>query len=101
MALALAEAGAVVYCLDLPAEPDSNWLKVQSYANELELALSSGQKKGRLEYLSGDVTDQKAMWAKVESIVEREGRIDICMANAGILHGAECLEYAADDFRKV
>jgi len=59
------------------------------------------RKKGRLEYISGDVTDQKAMWATVESIVDREGRIDICMANAGILHGAECLEYEAEDFKKV
>ncbi|KAJ7727007.1 hypothetical protein DFH07DRAFT_852128 [Mycena maculata] len=99
MALALAEAGAVVYCLDLPTEPDSTWSKVQSYANELPV--SESQKKGRLEYISGDVTDQKAMWTTVESIVEREGRIDICMANAGILHGAECLEYPAEDFKKV
>jgi NAD(P)-dependent dehydrogenase (short-subunit alcohol dehydrogenase family) len=102
MALSLAEAGAVVYCLDLPAQPDSDWLKVQNFASELpESEHQKGQKKGRLEYVSGDVTDQKAMWAMVESIVEREGRIDICMANAGILHGAECLEYPAEDFRKV
>jgi len=99
MALALAEAGAVVYCLDLPAQPDNDWLKVQNFASELPEP--QGQKKGRLEYISGDVTDQKAMWATVESIVDREGRIDICMANAGILHGAECLEYPAEDFRKV
>ncbi|KAJ7697623.1 hypothetical protein B0H17DRAFT_1007042 [Mycena rosella] len=102
MALALAEAGAVVYCLDLPAQPDSDWVKVQNYVNDLPLSEHQvGQKKGRLEYTSGDVTDQKAMWAAVESIVDREGRIDICMANAGILHGAECLEYPAEEFRKV
>lgn len=102
MALSLAEAGAVVYCLDLPVEPDADWLKVQTYANKLPVSEHQvGQKKGRLEYISGDVTDQKAMWATVESIVDREGRIDICMANAGILHGAECLEYEAEDFKKV
>ncbi|KAJ7895245.1 hypothetical protein B0H14DRAFT_3081264 [Mycena olivaceomarginata] len=83
MALALAEAGAVVYCLDIPPNPDADWLK------------------GRLEYISGDVTDQKTMWGVVESIVDREGRIDICIANAGILHGAECLEYPAEDFKRV
>jgi NAD(P)-dependent dehydrogenase (short-subunit alcohol dehydrogenase family) len=99
MALALAEAGAVVYCLDLPSKPDSDWLKVQAYAADLP-DLETG-KKGRLEYVSGDVTDQKAMWTAVEDIVEREGRIDVCMANAGILHGAECLDYTAEDFRKV
>ncbi|KAJ7046125.1 hypothetical protein C8F04DRAFT_1063364 [Mycena alexandri] len=99
MALALAEAGAVVYCLDLPAEPNDNWTKVQSYVS----ALPAGEQwlKGRLEYLAGDVRDQKAMWAAVEGIVEREGRIDICMANAGILHWSDCLEYSAEDFKKV
>ncbi|KAJ7336873.1 hypothetical protein DFH08DRAFT_915934 [Mycena albidolilacea] len=102
MALALAEAGAVVYCLDLPPNPDADWLKVQSFANELPGTDNlKGEKKGRLEYISGDVTDQKAMWGVVESIVDREGRIDICMANAGILHGAECLEYPAEDFKRV
>ncbi|KAJ6562214.1 hypothetical protein B0H19DRAFT_1287835 [Mycena capillaripes] len=99
MALALAEAGAVVYCLDLPVQPNNNWLKVQSYVSQLP---SSEQNlKGRLEYITGDVTDQKAMWAAVESIVEREGRIDVCMANAGILHSDDCLEYSATDFRKI
>ncbi|KAJ7269555.1 hypothetical protein C8J57DRAFT_1322308 [Mycena rebaudengoi] len=89
MALALAEAGAVVYCLDLPSKPDSDWLKVQAYAANLP-DLETG-KKGRLEYVSGDVTDQKA--------IAKEG-FDVCMANAGILHGAECLDYTAEDFRK-
>ncbi|KAJ7439064.1 hypothetical protein B0H11DRAFT_1752258, partial [Mycena galericulata] len=98
MALALAEAGAVVYCLDLPAEPSSNWKKVQSYVSALPA--SDQGLKGRLEYLAGDVTDQKVMWAEVEGIVEREGRIDICNANAGILHWSDCLEYSAEDFKK-
>ncbi|CAK5274873.1 unnamed protein product [Mycena citricolor] len=94
MALALAEAGAAVYCLDIPAAPDADWRTVQESA-----AAMPGV--GRLEYVSGDVTDQKGMWALVEEIVRKEGRIDICVAGAGILHGAECLEYEADDFRRV
>lgn len=61
----------------------------------------SGTKNGSLEYISGDVTNQKGMWATVENIVDREGRIDICVANAGILRGAECLEYPGDEFQKV
>ncbi|KAF7342342.1 D-arabinitol 2-dehydrogenase [Mycena venus] len=99
MALALAEAGAVVYCLDLPTQPDSDWLKVQDYV--AKLPVSEQNLKGRLEYIAGDVTDQKAMWAAAESIAAREGKINICMANAGILHGCDCLEYSAEDFRKV
>src|SRR5258708_36410661 len=35
MALALAEAGAIVYCLDLPANPGTDWLKVQDYVTKL------------------------------------------------------------------
>ncbi|KAK7030218.1 hypothetical protein R3P38DRAFT_2933732 [Favolaschia claudopus] len=93
MALVLAEAGAIVYCLDLPTAPDEEWLKLPAIENQ--------QKKAKLEYISGDVTDQKAMWGIVEKIVEKEGRIDVCMANAGILHGAECLEYESADFKKV
>lgn len=100
IALALAEAGAVVYCLDLPPQPDAEWLAVQSYAAQLP-ELGDGIKKGRMEYVSGDVTDQQGMWKIAEEIATKEGRMDICVANAGILHGAECLEYPADDFRKV
>ncbi|KAJ6526587.1 hypothetical protein DFH09DRAFT_1250613 [Mycena vulgaris] len=99
MALALAEAGAVVYCFDMPDTPDADWLKVQAYAAAFP-DLPTGQTKGRLEYLSGDVTDQQGMWRAVEGIVEREGRIDVCMANAGILAGGDCLEYSAEEFRK-
>ncbi|KAF8198867.1 hypothetical protein K438DRAFT_1823861 [Mycena galopus ATCC 62051] len=101
MALALAEAGAVVYCLDLQSQPDNDWLKIQAFVGELAASAKEGQGKPRLEYISGDVTDQQAMWAKVEAIVTKEGRIDICMANAGILHSAEGLDYPAEDFRKV
>ncbi|KAJ7628000.1 hypothetical protein DFH06DRAFT_1006665 [Mycena polygramma] len=99
MALALAEAGAVVYCLDLPSQPDSNWLKVQTYVSQLPP--TEQDLKGRLEYIAGNVTDQKAMWAVAESIVEKEGRLDICMANAGIPHTSACLETYAEDFKRV
>lgn len=98
IALALAEAGAIVYCLDLPTQPDQDWLKVQSFASQLPAV---DGKRGRLEYVAGNVTDQSAMWSTVENIVKKEGRIDVCVANAGILQGAECLEYPAEEFRKV
>ncbi|KAJ6481501.1 hypothetical protein C8R47DRAFT_1134654 [Mycena vitilis] len=99
MALALAEAGAVVYCLDLPSQPDSDWLKVQTYVSQLPP--TEQDLKGRLAYIAGNVTDQKAMWAVAESIVDKEGRLDICMANAGIPHTSTCLETYAEDFKRV
>jgi len=99
MSLALAEAGATVYCLDLPKQPDEGWLKVQAFATQLP-SLEGGS-KGRLQYVSGDVTDQAGMWKIAEDIAAKEGRLDICVANAGILHGAECLEYPGEEFKKL
>ncbi|KAF7319365.1 Sorbose reductase [Mycena chlorophos] len=94
LALAMAEMGAVVYCLDLPDAPNDDWLAVQAFAAGLE-------PKARLEYRQVNVTDQKGTWGVVEEIVKKEGRVDVCVANAGVLHGAECLEYPADEFRKL
>ncbi|KAJ3497725.1 hypothetical protein NLJ89_g10311 [Agrocybe chaxingu] len=54
-----------------------------------------------MEYMSCDVTDQKAMWKVAEQIAEKEGRMDICIANAGVLRGAECLEWDGEDFKKL
>ena len=104
IALALVEAGAVVYCLDLPKTPDEDWFKVQRYAAQLPSLGTSSQGKslnGRLEYISADVTNQTMMWAKAEDIAKSEGRLDICVANAGILRGADCLDYPADEFQQV
>ncbi|KAK6995715.1 hypothetical protein R3P38DRAFT_3074680 [Favolaschia claudopus] len=89
MALVLAEAGAIVYCLDLPTAPDEEWLKVKAFVDELP-AIENQQKKAKLEYISGDVTDQKAMWGIVEKIVEKEGRIDVLDVNvSGVLFTAQ------------
>lgn len=95
MAEALCEAGAIVYCLDLTQTPGEEWRATQKYVSRL------GLQKARLEYASVDVTDQKAVWSAVEKIADREQRMDICIAAAGILHGADCLEYPADEFQKV
>ena len=102
IALALAEAGAVVYCLDLPTDPDPHWCDVCKRAFKLpSLDPLDESKRGRLEYMSADVTDQAGMCSKAKEIVKREGRLDICVANAGVLEGVDCLEYPAEGFRKV
>jgi len=106
MALALAEAGAVVYCLDLPDQPDQDWVKVQKFVSGLPDLVPAGTGtqevlKGRLEYACCDVTKQQEMWTLVEKIAEKEGRLDICIANAGILRSAEVLDYPADEFQKL
>lgn len=101
LALTLVEAGATVYCLDLPPNPNAEWLRVQAWAAELPELLPGLKNKGRLEYISGDVTDQRQMWDITEDIATREGRLDICFANAGVMGGTECLQYPAEGVRKV
>jgi len=95
MALTLCEAGAVAYCLDLPKEPSDEWKATQKYVERM------GVEGARLEYVSLDVTDQKQVWAEVEKIADKEQRMDVCIAAAGILHGADVLEYPAEDFQRV
>ncbi|KAH9478794.1 Sorbose reductase sou1 [Psilocybe cubensis] len=102
IALALVEVGAIVYCLDLSNEPNEEWLKVQKFASELGDLVSEGKiKKGRLEYMPCDVTNQKEMWTLVDKIASQEGRLDICFANAGIAGFTGILEYPEEDFQKV
>ncbi len=98
MALALIEAGArAVYCVDLPKDPGEEWTKVRDYASRME-GLPS---QGRLEYISGDVRNQNAMWKIGESVGDKEGRLDVCVAAAGILKShTDCLEYPAKQFQE-
>jgi NAD(P)-dependent dehydrogenase (short-subunit alcohol dehydrogenase family) len=101
MALVLIEAGArAVYCVDLPAQPGKEWLAVAEYVKRM--AATGGGVGGRLEYLSADVRDQKAMWKVGEEIGDREGRMDVCVAAAGILKAhTDCLEYPGEQFEEV
>ncbi|KAI0736854.1 sorbose reductase sou1 [Fomitopsis betulina] len=99
MSMALAEAGArAVYCVDLPKEPSDEWCKVKDY-----LARMKGKAgEGRLEYLSADVRDQEHMWKIGQTIGDREGRLDVGIAAAGILNpDTDCLEYDSKAFEKV
>ncbi|KAJ8468904.1 hypothetical protein ONZ45_g17075 [Pleurotus djamor] len=102
VALGFAEAGAIVYCIDLPQEPDSDFEVAQKFASELPpLDMATDTKKARLEYISADVTDQPGIWKVAEEIVAKEGRLDICFANAGIVAVAGSLEFPADKFTEV
>lgn len=95
MAETLAEAGAAVYCLDLPSTPGDEWKATRDYVARL------GVENARLEYASVDVTDQRAIWEVAEKIGDKEKRMDVCIAAAGILQGYDCLDYPAEEFRKV
>ncbi|KAI0703270.1 sorbose reductase sou1 [Earliella scabrosa] len=99
MALALVEAGSrVVYCVDLPKKPGDEFTKVREYVSRMQ---GTGG-DARLEYICADVTDQNTMWKIGETIGNREGRMDVCVAAAGILRGAiDCLTYPAKQFQEV
>ncbi|KII88734.1 hypothetical protein PLICRDRAFT_54562 [Plicaturopsis crispa FD-325 SS-3] len=100
MALALSEAGArAVYCLDLPKEPSEDFLRTAEYVSRFDV--EEGVPR-RLEYRSIDVTDQQGLWALVEGIADKEQRMDVCIAAAGILKAhTDCLTYPAAQFEKV
>lgn len=100
MAMALSEAGArAVYCIDLPEKPGKEWEAVRAYIAEM------GRREGRearVEYVRGDVTDQRGMWSIGEMVAKREGRMDVGVAAAGVLReDTDCLEYPAEEFKKV
>ena len=99
MALALVEAGArAVYCIDLPSQPGAEFITVRDYAARLEGSPS----ESRLEYVSADVRDQEAMWKVGETVGDREGRMDVCVAAAGVLKThTDCLEYPRAQFQDV
>ncbi|KEP45711.1 sorbose reductase sou1 [Rhizoctonia solani 123E] len=59
MALALCEAGATVYALDLPDSPGEEFIATAEYAKKLG---------STLKYVSIDVTDQKSVWDKIKAI---------------------------------
>jgi hypothetical protein len=96
MALAFCEAGArAIYCFDLPPKPSNEWTKTQEYVKRM-------QNGSRLEYVSIDVRDQQALWNKAHEIGDREKRMDLCVAAAGILKShTDCLTYPAEQFKEV
>ena len=95
MALALSELGARIYCIDLPQTPGEEWQASKNYVEQFEDCT------GGLEYVCADVTDQAGIWDVVQQIGDKEGRMDVCVAAAGILQGADCLEYPEEEFQKV
>lgn len=56
---------------------------------------------GNAYYQPCDVTDQAAVQALMDFTVKTCGRIDIAVANAGIVHTADILELKVEDFERV
>jgi len=96
IALALGEAGSrAVYCIDIPDQPSEDWEISRDYIRKMDNG-------SRLEYVQADVRNQQEIWDKVEDIANKEGRMDVCVANAGILRfGTHCLDWTAEQFQEV
>ena len=95
-ALALAEAGATVHCFDLASTPSDIFSASSAYLKRL------GPQVGRIEYSTLDVTNQDTVWSTVEKVAGREGgKLDACIAAAGIFNGEPILEYKAEDLKKI
>ncbi|GHJ87594.1 hypothetical protein NliqN6_3996 [Naganishia liquefaciens] len=94
MAMALAEAGATLYCIDLPDTPSPEFNACAAYAEKLGTSFN---------YVKADVTSQAQMSSVISKIAQQHGRIDACVAAAGILGPTEtsALDLSEDDFRKV
>ncbi|KAG6813353.1 hypothetical protein H0H92_011901 [Tricholoma furcatifolium] len=79
MALVLCELGArAIYCFDLPPEPSNEWRSVQKFVKKIS-------PDSRLEYVAADVRQQKKMWEQAKAVGDKEGRMDVCIAAAGML----------------
>jgi len=68
---------------------------IQARVTEIEAA------GGQAEAAVFDVTDTPACVAAVARTVERHGRLDILVANAGIQHRSPIADFPLEDFRRV
>jgi NAD(P)-dependent dehydrogenase (short-subunit alcohol dehydrogenase family) len=101
IAVAYAEAGAVVYCLDLAEKPNADWEKCRAWIDALP-RIAASERNGRLEYAQCDVTQQKPLWDLVQRIADKENGVHICVASAGIGdRGKDVLEYEEDAFEQI
>jgi hypothetical protein len=99
LAMALAEAGSSVHCIDLQSDPGPDFEATKDYVDRMR---GENQDVGTLSYVRADVSKQREIWDVVESIASEEGRLDIAFANAGIPPpDNSCLEYKDVDFQKV
>ncbi|HLT99143.1 MAG TPA: glucose 1-dehydrogenase [Burkholderiaceae bacterium] len=71
-------------------------------AERLEAAAADLGRQGlQVVALPFDVSDIEASCHSVDQILQREGRLDICFANAGIQHRATLEEFPLADFERV
>jgi glucose 1-dehydrogenase len=88
-AMALADEGAQVVVSDL------NQLGGTAVVQQI------AARGGMAGFCTADVTDRTQVQALVDFAVQRFGRLDILVSNAGIVHGAEFMDLTEQDFDRV
>jgi NAD(P)-dependent dehydrogenase (short-subunit alcohol dehydrogenase family) len=81
IALALAAEGATVVCSDIRREARAGGYEKDSTVSTDELITANG---GSSSYFDTDAGDYSSMEALISSAVERHGRVDVMVNNAGI-----------------
>jgi 3-oxoacyl-[acyl-carrier protein] reductase len=87
---ALAEQGAVVVV---------NYVRGEAAAQEVAQAITA--RGGKADVLGFDVADSRAVDAAVDAVVQRHGRLDILVANAGISIDGLLLRLKDEDLDKL
>ncbi|HEV2474220.1 MAG TPA: sorbitol-6-phosphate dehydrogenase [Chthonomonadales bacterium] len=87
----LAEEGCAGVCI-----ADVQWERCIELASAIEAEYAA-----KALPFQCDVTEERQVMAMVEAVVERFGKLDILISNAGILKANDILEFAAEDWRKV
>jgi 2-dehydro-3-deoxy-D-gluconate 5-dehydrogenase len=89
MAIALAEAGADVVCHG-------------HFAGEADETCAKIEKIGRQNFaVSGDMSDKDEPKSLVEQTIEKFGRIDILINNAGMIRRAPAVDFSEEDWATV
>lgn len=102
-ALALAARGAKVVVNDLGGDVHGGDVHGgDGTSSPAQLVVDEILAAGGVATVDGtDITDEAAVDALVDAVIDRWGRIDILINNAGILRDRSFVKLPADDFRKV
>ena len=88
IAIALAEAGAQVCCHGNTRSPESTCARIESAG-------------GLAHAISGDLSNHETPKRLIEETLDRFGRIDILINNAGTIRRAPAVDYSDDDWAAV
>lgn len=94
----LAEAGATVYCVDIASSPTEAFKKTREYVRRIA---EEDESIGRLETVQADVTNAAGISDVLSGIADKEGRLDICIAAAGVAVVSDARTFAPEALEQV